>query len=229
MKSLNSTHCLRHPAPTVCASAQAPGPPVWAVSSLREAFQASEELPSRIQRRQQASPTAAGPSPEAVLGPAVSLSPSVKQSVEALCREVGTVPVMVSEHGELLYRHQGADEWLGRALCQALRDPLRRAVETDAPCLALRIDSLTLQLRRLESRQGVAVLMEFALVPIDSRWHKLGLSPRQGEVAAAAVKGATVPQMAEALGISANTVKAHLKRVYEVAGVHSRIELARLG
>lgn len=51
------------------------------------------------------------------------------------------------------------------------------------------------------------------------------LTPRQADVAALAARGATNPQIAQQLGVSENTVKTHLKDVFDRLGVTSRAEL----
>jgi DNA-binding CsgD family transcriptional regulator len=54
-----------------------------------------------------------------------------------------------------------------------------------------------------------------------------GLTRRQLEVARLTAAGRTYREVATALGISPNTVKAHLRGAYAVLGVHRRAELAR--
>jgi DNA-binding CsgD family transcriptional regulator len=54
------------------------------------------------------------------------------------------------------------------------------------------------------------------------------LAPRQHEVATLAADGRTNPEIAEALGISINTVKLRLKQVFERLGVENRTELANV-
>ena len=53
------------------------------------------------------------------------------------------------------------------------------------------------------------------------------LSPRQFEIAEYAAVGATAKEIAKLLGISAHTVRQHLKEVYRRLGVANRIELSR--
>jgi DNA-binding CsgD family transcriptional regulator len=57
---------------------------------------------------------------------------------------------------------------------------------------------------------------------------RVWLSDRQIAVAEYAAAGATVDEIARALGISSHTVKTHLKTVYERLGVASRVELAEV-
>ncbi|MBK6580131.1 MAG: hypothetical protein IPG17_28980 [Sandaracinaceae bacterium] len=53
------------------------------------------------------------------------------------------------------------------------------------------------------------------------------LTPRQLEVCEYAASGATVDEIAAQLGISAGTVRTHLKTVYRNLDVANRVELAR--
>ena len=52
------------------------------------------------------------------------------------------------------------------------------------------------------------------------------LSPRDLEVAQLAATGLSCPAIAARLFITTNTVKYHLKRVYDALQVHNRAELA---
>ena len=51
------------------------------------------------------------------------------------------------------------------------------------------------------------------------------LTPRQQQVARLAARGLSNSEIAQQLGIKPNTVDAHLKKIYVVLQVHSRIEL----
>lgn len=54
------------------------------------------------------------------------------------------------------------------------------------------------------------------------------LSPRQREIAVFAKQGLTDPEIAKLIGISINTVKSHLKKIYKTLEVSGRTELAGL-
>ncbi len=51
------------------------------------------------------------------------------------------------------------------------------------------------------------------------------LSPRDLEIARLAASGLADHEIAEGLFLTINTVKTHLKRVYEALGVHNRAQL----
>lgn len=52
-----------------------------------------------------------------------------------------------------------------------------------------------------------------------------GLTPRESEILPYLVKGYDRGYIAECLTVSAETVKSHVRRIYEKLGVHSRVEL----
>jgi DNA-binding CsgD family transcriptional regulator len=56
----------------------------------------------------------------------------------------------------------------------------------------------------------------------------VGLTAAETRVAALVAGGLSVPSVARALGVSASTVKTHLARCYDKAGVRSQAGLARL-
>jgi DNA-binding CsgD family transcriptional regulator len=55
-----------------------------------------------------------------------------------------------------------------------------------------------------------------------------GLSPAQTELAAQIASGLALTQAADHLGISPNTARTHLTRIYEKTGVNSQPALVRL-
>ncbi len=55
-----------------------------------------------------------------------------------------------------------------------------------------------------------------------------GLSHRETEVLGMALQGKDAPGISDALGISRNTVRTHLQRIFQKTGLHSRQELVRL-
>ena len=55
-----------------------------------------------------------------------------------------------------------------------------------------------------------------------------GLSARESEVLSLLARGRNLPYISEALFISKNTVRTHLKNIYQKLGVHDRQELLDL-
>jgi len=55
---------------------------------------------------------------------------------------------------------------------------------------------------------------------------KLGLSPRQTEVARCVLADQSDREIARALGLSRGTVHTHVERLHQKLGVHSRVQLA---
>ncbi len=79
----------------------------------------------------------------------------------------------------------------------------------------------------LDGPSGPAQLVRFSRLPALRLDRLDSLTDRQRAVAKAAANGASLGQIADALGLSPNTVKTHLQRVYRALGVGSREELAR--
>jgi DNA-binding CsgD family transcriptional regulator len=55
-----------------------------------------------------------------------------------------------------------------------------------------------------------------------------GLTPAEARVALAASSGLTIPETAHQLGLSPNTVKTHLRKIFAKTGTSRQAELARL-
>jgi DNA-binding CsgD family transcriptional regulator len=56
---------------------------------------------------------------------------------------------------------------------------------------------------------------------------RLGLSPREAEIAAAVVRGERTVEIAAASGLSPNTIKTHVRSIFDKLDVRSRRELTR--
>jgi DNA-binding CsgD family transcriptional regulator len=61
--------------------------------------------------------------------------------------------------------------------------------------------------------------------PVDGR---AALTPTEVQVAGHAAAGLSTAAIGDAMFVSPNTVKTHLKHIYDKLGVHSRVELARV-
>jgi DNA-binding NarL/FixJ family response regulator len=56
---------------------------------------------------------------------------------------------------------------------------------------------------------------------------KLGVSPREGEVARCVLAGLGDQQIAEKLGVSLSTIQTHMNRIYKRLAIHRRTELVK--
>ena len=56
---------------------------------------------------------------------------------------------------------------------------------------------------------------------------KLGVSPREGEVARCVLAGLRDWQIAEKLGVSLSTIQTHMCRIYKRLAIHRRTELVK--
>ena len=55
-----------------------------------------------------------------------------------------------------------------------------------------------------------------------------GLTPRECQVAALLAKGRDIPYICEELSLSKNTVRTHMRNIYQKMGVHGKQELISL-
>lgn len=60
---------------------------------------------------------------------------------------------------------------------------------------------------------------------VDIARQRHGLSEREAEILDLILRGKNVPAIAEALFISQNTVRSHIKRIYRATGIHTRQDL----
>lgn len=150
-------------------------------------------------------------------------------AVGARCRAL-----VLAQQGD----HQGAEEFLGRAL--EAHEGLPMPVERARTLLALgrlhRSQRRRKEARRvLEEARGILVAAGSPLwrERVDDELARLGrpsgdpttLSPSEERVAVLAGQGLTNRQVAARLSISQKTVEAHLARAYAKLGIHSRAEL----
>lgn len=88
-------------------------------------------------------------------------------------------------------------------------------------------DHDTLSIVRLEANGFHRYLVNFPSTAVPFIRGAAALTPRQREIAALVSVGASAKEAAEHLKISHHTVRQHLKVVYRLLGVASRVELAR--
>lgn len=73
-----------------------------------------------------------------------------------------------------------------------------------------------------------AVVVDRVALQAQALRTRIGLSARETEVVVEFARGRSAAVIAERLFVSPNTVKTHLRRIYEKAGIHSRQELLDL-
>jgi DNA-binding NarL/FixJ family response regulator len=81
---------------------------------------------------------------------------------------------------------------------------------------------------RMQGESGDRFLVIWGKLTHPTRSATSLLSSRQQQIAHFAAVGATYPEIGRHLGISPNTVKHHLKQVYLLLGVSTRVELTEV-
>jgi len=139
----------------------------------------------------------------------------------------GPGDLLVRPDGSVEYASENGREWLER---QGFSAALRQHVaDFDGggparPTLA-GLRAAEARFVRLDADRRVRYLV--TLVPASPLWLPAtgDLTARQTEVAKFAAAGATVDEIAATLGISPNTVKDHLRKIYATLNVADRLEL----
>lgn len=162
------------------------------------------------------------------------LAPLVEPVSSALIAADGLARGDVSDNAYLLARPDGtidhascgARAWLEkRELLDAVRDAVRAADAGRAPASAFALHGAEARVSRLDATGSLAYLLQ--LRPLRAIERAIPLGRRQQEVAELVAAGATVAEAARHIGISAETVRSHLRVVYRRLGARSRVELLR--
>lgn len=130
-----------------------------------------------------------------------------------------------SPDGDLRFSTWGevADEALQGAMAQAVEQFVAGTGRSD-----LVVSGQLLSMDRMDGDEGPAVLVTTQAVAPMVVADPMLLSPLKRRIVGYAIQGATVPEIARAIGRSPETVRSHLKRIYEQLGVGSRVELAEI-
>lgn len=107
-------------------------------------------------------------------------------------------------------------------------DALRAALDQRALPSFVVLDSRVLRFTALEGGDGSRVMVSIARGDEPRLAPRADLTPAQRDVAGYAAVGATNPEIARHLGISPETVKTHIKNIYNRLGIGSRLELSQL-
>jgi len=130
---------------------------------------------------------------------------------EVLRKRPGVFTLTKAEHQLFVVPLIGPRGWFGTTVFVSPR-PLAIELERE-------LSMLVTQLSVWCTDRGIGVLPELP---------GLRLAPRQFQIAQLAATGRTNGEIADALGISVNTVKVRLKQVFDRLAVNNRIELANV-
>jgi len=131
------------------------------------------------------------------------------------------------ENGEVRSTTPSGAEWASDGRMRALIAGIE-SLEDDATFpVQFNVDGFSVELDELTGSGTVRYLATVTYPDRPTRSVDAVLTPRQREVVGYAVAGATNREIAETLGISADTVSDHLSESYRRLGVANRVELAR--
>lgn len=147
------------------------------------------------------------------------------EALEAQIAEASQSGVFHSD-GEIDCLSTDMETWLTPDKYHFLRDRIIELDDRNVEHHAESLDGAKIDILRLHSSDDVRYLIRIErpqLLTIDpSYW----LTERQREVAHYVMSGATSPEIAEQLHVSAETVKSHIKNIFERLDISSRAELA---
>jgi DNA-binding CsgD family transcriptional regulator len=126
---------------------------------------------------------------------------------------------IVSPEYRTLARQEFASKVLGATQTTEARVSLRVAQGRELP-----VDISSTQLLQGDSVVGVFGLADPAGVPVPAAGRSPHLTPRQMDVLRHLAAGHSTERIAEALGISTETVRNHVRGILERLDVHSRLE-----
>ena len=147
---------------------------------------------------------------------------------DRLEREALASPIhlVVRPSGQLAFATPAAERWLTPARRERLADIVRRADAAPSFSPVQDVVGARATCVRMHGAETVYLVSLEAIVAPELAPDNL-LSPRQREIAEYAVAGATAAEIGQTLGLSAETVRAHLKEIYRRLDVATRVELAR--
>jgi DNA-binding CsgD family transcriptional regulator len=153
---------------------------------------------------------------------------SARAALVALEREALRVPaeassLLVAPGGAVVLNSGPADQWLQVPAVAAALPLLQSAA---SPVLGLRVLRVDCRAQTMEGAAGPHTLLGLRSIRPLQAPPIARLSAVQATVADYAASGATVVEIAAALQRSPETVRTHIKRIYKLLDVASRLELA---
>jgi DNA-binding CsgD family transcriptional regulator len=157
----------------------------------------------------------------------------VVRASEAALTALANDDDLVIRNGKLRARHHRADERLQQAIRRASRIDSRLfsthaalPVVVDAGAgLPTRVWWVVADEGQISFSFGGRSVSEDRL---EMTAHIFDLSPAQKKLAGLLAEGLALPEVAERMGITHNTARTHLQRVYEKTGVHTQTALIRV-
>ncbi|MCA9575955.1 MAG: LuxR C-terminal-related transcriptional regulator [Polyangiales bacterium] len=156
--------------------------------------------------------------------PALHARLQVLEAVRSDMSGAGSV-VLCRPSGQVEHANEEGAAWLRRGRARRLVEVVRGAARSADAHSRWLVDDAEAVVTRLAGVGETRYLVALHGTRTFTRSPFADLSPRQIEVARYAALGATAKEIAAETGISAHTVRQHLKAVYEVLGVGSRVEL----
>lgn len=148
-------------------------------------------------------------------------------TLEAEALPNGPAYLVVSAEGQVLHASEGAQPWLQRPQFNEALKVAIRACDRGEGSSASVLDRAAASISRMDGPAGVSYLVCVKRSPSLRLSRVAELSPTQRRVAEYIAAGAQRGEVASALGLGAETVRSHLKAVYERLGVANRLELVR--
>lgn len=137
------------------------------------------------------------------------------------------VDLVFSRGCELLFYGPSANDWLDRSLALPLLQDALRTTRSEHTSWWFSLSALSV---RCVALQGEAPAILVTVVPPRPELVEAleFLTPKQREVAEYAAAGATVAEIARATGRHPETVRSHIKNIYERLSICTRLELSWL-
>ena len=136
--------------------------------------------------------------------------------------------IEMTSEGEICRASDEAREWLDEEREAALAAFIGQMADGEPDRSVFDLDGEPVQIVPVEGDDGPGFLVAAGSSTTVERAFAAALTDRQLEVAELAAEGATVDEIGESLDIASNTVKHHLKDIYDELGIGSRVELARM-
>jgi DNA-binding CsgD family transcriptional regulator len=143
--------------------------------------------------------------------------------------QLGDAELVVRPDGSPEYASSAVRHWLGDRTMRPRLERLTRIIDQGFGERELWLDGTRVRWTRLAGVGGaLRYLLHLDTVPAVYRHPDSCLTPAQREVGQLASAGLSSTEVARQLGVSAETVRTHLRQVYRRLGISTRTELTRV-